>query len=311
MFSEKIRAEILDGRLADHKTHLAGYCRGYYMTFALLEGSYRLTVNASTDRDPGNAALNTFLEQCRGEHKKIISVGVSPYRFYVVIRAAALQKKIPELVNGVMDPILRYLAAGGYASGCGSCGTASETLGCWQVNDEILQLCDPCAVRMEQELKGNQKAVKARKSNFLGGLVGSLLGALLGSVLWILIYRLGYIAGIAGLVIVVCAMKGYSILGGNLDRKGVISSLLISLILVFLANKIAWSWEVYSELKDYGLTFFDIFRSLTSILKEVEIMGDYIKDLVIGYTLTTVASFFYIRNALRTSTGGYTFKKVD
>ena len=55
-------------------------------------------------------------------------------------------------------------------------------------------------------------------------MIGAFLGALLGCVLWIIIYRLGYIAGIAGAVIGICAMKGYEMLGKHLDKKGVIGS---------------------------------------------------------------------------------------
>ena len=51
--------------------------------------------------------------------------------------------------------------------------------------------------------------MKERKGNIVTGIVGALLGALLGGVLWVIIYQLGYIAGIAGLVAAVCALKGY------------------------------------------------------------------------------------------------------
>ena len=311
MYSEKVRAELLGGALADHKNHYAGYCQGYYMTIVPQSEGYRVTVNASLPTDPGNAALYSFLERARGENKKIASVGVTPYRFFVMVKAVMSQKKIPEQINGVMEPILRYIAGQGYTSGCGCCGTTGATLSCYQANNEILQMCEPCAVQMEQELKGNQKAVRAKKSNFVGGIAGALLGALLGSIVWIIIHRLGYIAGIAGLIMVVCAMKGYSMLGGTLDRKGVIISVVLSLVMVYFANKIAWTWEAYSELKDYGYSFFEIFRNLIAMAKEEDVMGDYIKDLGIGYLLTAVASVFYIRNALRESVGGYTFKKVQ
>ena len=86
MYSEKVRAELLDGALADHKTHYAGCCRGYYMTMTPQAEGYRLTVNASMPGDPGNAALYAFLERARGENKKIVSVGVTPYRFFVITR---------------------------------------------------------------------------------------------------------------------------------------------------------------------------------------------------------------------------------
>ena len=52
MYSEKVRAELLGGALADHKTHYAGYCQGYYMTFVPQADGYRVTVNASLPADP-------------------------------------------------------------------------------------------------------------------------------------------------------------------------------------------------------------------------------------------------------------------
>jgi hypothetical protein len=164
VYSEKVRAELLGGALADHKTHYAGYCQGYYMTFVPQADGYRVTVNASLPADPGNAALYSFLERARGENKKIASVGVTPFRFYVVIKAVMSQKKIPEQVGGVMEPILRYIAGQGYTTGCGCCGTTGATLNCYQANNEILQMCEPCAAQMEQELKGNQKAVRRRRA---------------------------------------------------------------------------------------------------------------------------------------------------
>ena len=46
MYSEKVRAELLDGTLIDHKNHYAGYCRGFYVTITPQADGYRVTVNA-------------------------------------------------------------------------------------------------------------------------------------------------------------------------------------------------------------------------------------------------------------------------
>lgn len=74
--------------------------------------------------------------------------------------------------------------------------------------------------------------------------------------LWMLIYHFGYIASIAGLVIIICAMKGYEILGGALDKKGVIIVGIVSIVMVFVANHLSWTMDVYIELKDLGLEYF-------------------------------------------------------
>lgn len=135
------------------------------------------------------------------------------------------------------------------------------------------------------------------KSNLAAGLVGAFLGALIGCALWILIWKLGYIAGIAGFAIGVCALKGYEMLGKSLDIKGAISTVVIMIVMIFLANKIAWSWDAYDALKDYGWTFFDTFQNLDYILAESDLTGSYTTDLVIGYFLTALSSFKLIIGA--------------
>lgn len=135
------------------------------------------------------------------------------------------------------------------------------------------------------------------KSNLAAGLVGAFLGSLIGCALWILIWRMGYIAGIAGFVIGVCALKGYEKLGKTLDIKGAIVTVILMIVMIFLANKLAWSWDAYDALKDYGWTFFDVFRNLDYIMEESAITSYYYKDLVIGYFLTALSSFKLIIGA--------------
>lgn len=310
MFNETIRSQILNGSLADHKNYLAGHCRGYYMTFLAVAGGYQLTVNAHRDTDPDNAALKAFLLQTQAENKKIRAVDAAPYRFTMVLRNASA-KKVPELVNGIMTPILNFLTTNSYASGCGCCGSNAATLNCWSVNTELFNLCDNCAEEVGQSLKENQTAIKAKKGNFLAGIVGAVLGALIGCAAWVLIYRLGYIAGIAGLIMGICAMKGYALLGGHLDKKGVIASVVIMIAACYFANKLAWTWEAYDALKEFGITFFDAFRNLGAIVSESGLTGPYYGDLAIGYGLTALASFRSIINAFRASNGSYTFRKMN
>ncbi len=311
MFNEKIRAEILSGGLTDHKNHLSGYCRGYYMAFSAIEGGYLLTVSAHRESDPDNTALKAFLLQCQAGNKKIRNVDTAPYRFTLTLGAVTLAKKVPELVNGVMEPILSYLTSNSYRTGCGCCGDVSNSLNCWSLNGELVHLCDGCVEEVGQALKDAQTATKAKKSNFLGGIVGAVLGALIGCVAWVLIFRAGYIASIAGLIMAVCAMKGYELLGGHLDRKGVIASIVILIAGVYLSNKIAWSWEAYAALKDLDITFFDVFRNLNAIIMESGLSGEFYSDLAIGYGLTALGSIRNLINAFRTSNGSYKFRKMN
>ena len=171
-------------------------------------------------------------------------------------------------------------------------------------------LCSSCSHEVEALLEDNRAAIKGQKSSLVPGLVGALLGALIGGAMWIGIYKLGYIAGIAGAVTVICAMKGYEKFGGAMDVKGVLISVLISVAMIYFANNIAWAWEAYDALKSYGFTFSDAYRGLHDILVETETTNSYYADLGIGYFLTLICSIGTIVNALRTSSGSYRMRKA-
>lgn len=170
-------------------------------------------------------------------------------------------------------------------------------------------VCENCAGQIGQNLQQNQQEVQAKKSRVAEGIVGAVLGSLIGCILWILIYKLGYIAGIAGAAIGICAMKGYEMLGGHLDKKGVVISSVIMVVMIYFGNRIAWSWDAYDALKDQGFTFFDSYQYLGEILDQTGLAGDYYTDLAIGYVLSFVCGARYIIHAFRASNGSYTMKK--
>jgi len=152
---------------------------------------------------------------------------------------------------------------------------------------------------VQENMYKNPEVTEEKKSNLVGGLVGAFLGSLIGCALWVLIYRLGYIAGIAGAVTGICAMKGYEILGKRLDKKGVIGSVIIMFIMIFFANKLSWSWEIYDVYKADGITFWEAFQSSDDIIAFSDLTATYYKDLAIGYVLTILCSYKNIINAFK------------
>ena len=97
-------------------------------------------------------------------------------------------------------------------------------------------LCNNCRGELEVALQNYQQQKRSEKSRLVPGLVGAFLGSLIGCALWVVIYRLGYIAGIAGAVTAICAMKGYEMLGGHLDRKGVAGSAIIMVVMIYFCQ---------------------------------------------------------------------------
>ena len=137
------------------------------------------------------------------------------------------------------------------------------------------------------------------KSNLLMGILGAIIGAALGSVIWIIIGKTGFIAGIAGFVMVVFSMKGYSVLAGSIDRRGQIISICIAMLMIFAANYTSYALEIY-EATDAGnfSGLIDSYRRLPGLLTSANLWGSFAFDLIIGYTLSILSCFRLIKNVI-------------
>lgn len=141
-------------------------------------------------------------------------------------------------------------------------------------------------------------------SNVVTGIIGALLGSLVGVALWVGIYKLGYIAGIAGAIMIVSAMFGYEKLGGSLDLKGIIISVVICIGMIYISERICISMQLYEEFKDYkyyfgDVSFSDCYKSMFAILKDAEKESVFWGELGIGYLLFAIASVSYIVKSVK------------
>lgn len=314
MLNQKLLSQTLGGTLRDSKYHLTGNYRGFYISITQAASEYIIRINAKAPENVEPASLNEFLLRMKSQNKNILDAQALPYSIVLGVKQPALAKKIPDVINEAVEPIISYLSGNSYESGCEQCGSTEERLSCYEINGDCHYVCDGCVNEISASLQEHKQTVVAQKSLLVPGLIGALLGALLGCVLWVIIYKLGYIAGIAGAVIGLCAMKGYEIFGKVLDKKGVIGSVIIMVLAIYLANKFAWSLEAYEafvELGEVEVSFFDVFRNIGSIISELDLSASYFGDLAIGYFLTVLSSYRQIANAFHTSTGSFNVTKMD
>lgn len=144
------------------------------------------------------------------------------------------------------------------------------------------------------EYASRQEPVK--QVNLPLGIVGALIGSLIGVAVWVLIYKLGFIAGITGFVMSVCCFKGYELLGGRMDKKGVWIALIIAIVMLAAAEMISLGLEIYDVYSEYYvMSIFDAMQMIPSFLTEGEIVVSIIKDLAFGYAFMAAASFSYIK----------------
>lgn len=311
MLSKKQCALLLDGSLTDYGAYISGRCKGYHIVSYEVNGKSSQIINipASSDRDPDGHGLNTFLNTLLPLYKQFKTATADEHSLTLTF-AVSTSKKFVEIANDIVGRVLLYLVQNGYTSDCSGCGCLSG-MELYFVNGHYMWLCPDCAVKYSQELEERKVYTKAQSSHLLGGLVGAFLGALIGAILYVVIYQLGYIAGICGLVMAVLAMKFYEKLGGCLDLKGVIASIAVVMVMVFVANKFAWALSAYIELKEYDWSFFECYRDLNYIIEMAELKSTYIFDLAVGYFISVIGCLRRFIYAIKGSTGSFSFKKLE
>lgn len=290
------------------KNHMSGIYRGFHTSIQANGAQYVVRINAQSSSDINNAALGQFLLNQKDVCKQLVKTEVFPHMVTLYVKAPNLVKNTPKVLNEALMPIYTFLMNNLYISGCEHCGSQSAELNCYEINGFAHTICGECRSNVELVLTNHQQQMQVVKSKLVPGLVGAFLGALIGCALWVLIFKLGYIAGLAGAVTAICAMKGYELLGGYLDRKGVIGSTIIMVVMIFFANKLAWAWDAYAALEAYDWSFGECYQDLGYILAQTELTGSYYGDLAVGYLLTALCSAKTIIGAFNSSAGKYTIK---
>lgn len=246
--------------------------------------------------------ISDFLNQCTGKHQYLQSASYSGTKITADFQGLGLQwqKKYVPCLDAFLQEITSYCNANQLVSCCQSCGSEFD-LNLYQIDSSEHMLCSSCYSSTADTLRQKTAQQKQKgNGNIVGGIVGALLGSVLGVIVWVLIYQLGYISGIAGLVMIICALKGYELLGGHLSKAGIIISCAISLIMVLVAEQVCVGIEIYNAYKDYyEINFFDAFRSVPSFLEEPDLKTAVIGDIIMGYILMAVGAWGTIRQAYK------------
>ncbi len=103
-----------------------------------------------------------------------------------------------------------------------------------------------------------------KRENIAAGTLGALLGSLAGVVCIVLVSRLNIVASVSGLVMAVCALKGYEKLAGSLSKKGAAISCVIILLMTYFAHHLDITIELVQEI---GMSFPDAFLSVPKLLR--------------------------------------------
>lgn len=213
-------------------------------------------------------------------------------------------------MDAFLKEITDYCQTNQLITCCESCGS-DLGLSLYQIESVDHLYCSACYSDTSDQIRQtiNEKA-KEGNGNIIGGIVGALLGSLLGVVVWVLIYQLGYISALGGVVMVICALKGYEMLGGRLNVVGIVISCVISVIMLLFAEQICLSIEIYQAFREYDVTFFESFQSVPAFLEEPEIRNAVLFDLVMGYILLAAGAWGTIHQTYKKNKNSVNTKMI-
>ena len=145
------------------------------------------------------------------------------------------------------------------------------------------------------------------RENVLAGIVGAFLFALVGGVVWFLLYQVGFLAGISGIIGVICAIKGYTVFAKGESLVGVIAAGVVAVVVMIIAWYLCLSLDVYRAYQDwfangevdFTITFAEAVQNAYWFLEEPEIAMAYYKDLGIGLLLCVIGAFRYVKTAVQ------------
>lgn len=132
------------------------------------------------------------------------------------------------------------------------------------------------------------------------GIVGALIGAVIGGASIVLLSQLGFVAAISGVLLAVCTLKGYELLGKQLSRRGIIFCLILMIVTPVIADAIDWAIIVHDAWKDYGASLFECLIIIPDLLADGTIpMDTYLGNLGMLYLFVALGGFGTMKNALK------------
>ena len=129
------------------------------------------------------------------------------------------------------------------------------------------------------------------RDNVIAGTVGAFLGSLIGVACIVILSKLGYVSAVSGLVMAVCAIKGYALLGGKLTKRGAVISGLFILVMTYVATKLCFALAVM-EVATEEVSFFLIYQNIGLFLEDSELRRIFLGELALQYLFTLVGSQF-------------------
>ncbi|MBQ6886216.1 MAG: zinc ribbon domain-containing protein [Lachnospiraceae bacterium] len=141
---------------------------------------------------------------------------------------------------------------------------------------------------------------KPKSENMITGIVGALIGATIGGAVILLLSQLGFVASISGLILAVCTLKGYELLGRRLSIKGFVICLVLIAVTPYIADRLDWAIVIQKSFSDMNISLGDAFSIVPDLIAEGYIeKSNYIGNLLMIYVFAALGAFSTLRDLFR------------
>lgn len=290
-------AKMMYGKMGGHSVCI----------YTIDPNTYRLRVAFSVSRMGEPIREDELKELVKGS-KNMLDYQHNGNRVVIASAGATGIKKCYAKVKLAIEEAVAYFKSKGYTDCCELCD-ADSGLAAYYINEAGHNLCEPCFQNLTASMSHNQEQIAKKKGNLVAGIVGALLGSLIGVATIVIIGQLGYVAALSGIVMGVCTLKGYELLGGKLDKIGVVISCLFMLLMVYVGNNLDWALAVVDAFGDVSI--FDAFTAVPMLVAEDVIpASDYWVNMAMVYGFTLLGAYPTVKNAIKVKSGSYAARRA-
>ncbi len=246
---------------------------------------YMLTVTVSAQRQGGPLSKD-ICKNFKRENKPVSALVQNGSIFTMSLKNYVKQEVLLDNLNQVLNAFVNFLRTEGFQNCCQSCG-CENTSTCY-VAGSYMHLCPTCFAKLQNDTTMTYAQKNNRSENVIGGIVGALLGSLLGAASIIIFSQLGYVAVVSGIIMAICTLKGYELLGGKLTKKGIIISIVMMLVMTLFGDRLDWAIVIAQQAEIDFLTAFRIFPEL--LQEGIVEMSVYVGNLIIQYLFVVLGA---------------------
>ena len=290
-------------RINEQTEVLMGEANGFHLKVDMTNNNYMVYASV---RKNGQLPDKELLKSICKANKGMMSLGVQGNYVIATVRGMTTKKVIAYLINAI-KALTEAFNMYGFEDVCESCGKPHTNLGSYCVSGSVSFLCDECYTQVTQSLQQSEVEMSNTKESVVAGVVGAFLGSVIGVITIIILGQLGYVAVISGLVMGVCTVKGYEMLGKKMSTKGIIICAIVMIIMTYFGEKLDWMITMMTE-ADFSLSEASFY--FWDILEYADATSSFIGDLALVYLFTAGGAVPTILNVIKARKQAFTSYQI-